>query len=69
MKTVLVVDDEENIRETLKDILEDDGYTVLVSGNGREALDIIGFNVVDVVLLDLWLPEMGGVEKDKRGRG
>lgn len=62
MKTVLIVDDEENIRETLKDILEDDGYTVLVSGNGREALDIIGINVVDVVLLDLWLPEMGGMD-------
>jgi two-component system nitrogen regulation response regulator NtrX len=62
MKTVLVVDDEENIRETLKDILEDDGYSVLLARNGREALDVVGFNVVDVVLLDLWLPEMGGMD-------
>ncbi len=62
MKTVVVVDDEQRIRETLKDILEDEGYKVLVAENGKEALEIVSFNTVDVVLLDLWLPEMGGME-------
>jgi two-component system nitrogen regulation response regulator NtrX len=62
MKTVLVVDDEENIRETLKDVLEDDGYKVFNAGDGRVALEILQKNFVDVVLLDLWLPKMGGIE-------
>jgi two-component system nitrogen regulation response regulator NtrX len=62
MKSVLVVDDEENIRETLKDVLEDEGYSVFLAGNGKRALEIINVHVIDIVLLDLWLPEMGGME-------
>ena len=62
MKTVLVVDDEKNIRETLKDVLEDEGYEVLLADNGKSALEIIERTVVDVMLLDLWLPEIGGME-------
>ena len=62
MKSVLVIDDEKNIRETLKDVLEDDGYTVFLAGNGKRALDMLDVHAVDVVLLDLWLPEMGGME-------
>ncbi len=62
MNTVLVVDDEKNIRETLKDVLEDEGYVVLLAENGREALNVIDGNAVDAVLLDLWLPEIGGIE-------
>jgi len=62
MKTVLVVDDEKNIRETLKDVLEDEGFEVILSENGKSALEILGRNAVDVVLLDLWLPEVGGMD-------
>jgi len=62
MKTVLIVDDERNIRETLKDVLEDEGYMVFLAEDGRKALEMINLNVVDVVLLDLWLPEIGGLE-------
>ncbi|KPJ86872.1 MAG: Fis family transcriptional regulator [Spirochaetes bacterium DG_61] len=62
MKTVLVVDDEKNIRETLKDVLEDEGYEVLLADNGKSALDIMDRTVVDVMLLDLWLPEIGGMD-------
>jgi two-component system nitrogen regulation response regulator NtrX len=62
MKRVLVVDDEKNIRETLKDVLQDEGYEVLCAENGREALDIMESSGVDVMLLDLWLPEIGGME-------
>jgi two-component system nitrogen regulation response regulator NtrX len=69
MKTVLVVDDEENIRETLKDVLEDDGYKVFNAGDGRKALEILHKNFVDVVLLDLWLPNMGGIEVLQRIKG
>ncbi|MFW6139236.1 MAG: response regulator, partial [Spirochaetota bacterium] len=62
MSSVLVVDDEKYIRETLRDVLEDEGYSVLTAGDGKNALDILNVNMVDIVLLDLWLPEMGGLE-------
>jgi two-component system nitrogen regulation response regulator NtrX len=62
MKKILVVDDEQNIRETLKDVLGDEGYEVIVADNGKNALDIIEHHYVDVMLLDLWLPEIGGMD-------
>lgn len=62
MKTVLVVDDEKNIRETLKDVLEDEGYQVLVAEDGKQAVDILKKDHIDVMLLDLWLPKIGGME-------
>jgi two-component system nitrogen regulation response regulator NtrX len=68
MKTVLVVDDEKNIRETLKDVLEDEGYEVLLADNGRNALEIMNMSSVDVMLLDLWLPEIGGMDVLSRSK-
>jgi two-component system nitrogen regulation response regulator NtrX len=62
MKSVLIIDDEKNIRETLKDVLEDEGYTIFTAENGKHGLDVLDVHAVDVVLLDLWLPEMGGME-------
>ncbi len=62
MKTVLIVDDEKNIRETLKDVLEDEGYKIFLAEDGKQAIDILKLTAVDVVLLDLWLPEIGGME-------
>ena len=41
MKTILVVDDEKYIRETLKDVFEDEGYKILLAEDGQEALDIL----------------------------
>jgi len=62
MRTVLVVDDEKNIRETLKDVLEDEGYGVLLAEDGKQAIDTLKTSRVDVMLLDLWLPKIGGME-------
>ncbi|MBN2322855.1 MAG: sigma-54-dependent Fis family transcriptional regulator [Spirochaetes bacterium] len=62
MRTVLVVDDEKNIRETLKDVLEDEGYNVLLAEDGKQAIDVLKTSRVDVMLLDLWLPKIGGME-------
>jgi two-component system nitrogen regulation response regulator NtrX len=62
MKKILVVDDELNIRETLKDVLEDEGYEVIVADNGKNALEVIEHHSVNVMLLDLWLPEIGGMD-------
>lgn len=62
--TVLVVDDEEVMRSTAKDILEEFGYTVITAQNGLEAFNIfqLKHTIIDVVLLDMVMPEMSGPE-------
>jgi len=59
--TVLVVDDEQGIRDMLARHLRFVGYEVLRAGNGREALAILEHQCVDVVVTDLVMPEMDGV--------
>ncbi len=59
---ILVVDDENIQRDIVKDILEDEGYDVVTSGSGPEALEQIRRSAVDVVLSDLRMPGMDGVE-------
>jgi two-component system, NtrC family, nitrogen regulation response regulator NtrX len=62
MSTILVIDDEDSILEILRDILEDEGYTVFTAADGYEGLACLGSNPVDMVFLDVWLPNMGGIE-------
>jgi CheY-like chemotaxis protein len=57
---VLVVDDQEAIRDTLQTALDDEGFTVECAANGREALDILGRWKPCVILLDLMMPVMDG---------
>lgn len=59
---VLVVDDEKGIRETLSEILADEGYEVLTASSGEEALLIVKDHLPDIVFLDIWLPDMDGLE-------
>ncbi len=59
-KTVLVVDDEEYVRESLVELVEGEGYTVLSASNPREAQEELRAESVDVVLTDLRMPEGGG---------
>lgn len=59
---VLIVDDEKNIASSLKDILNDEGYEVSVAGDGLGALEMIQSDPPDLVLLDIWLPGMDGIE-------
>jgi len=59
---LLVVDDEENIRFLFKEELEEEGYSVDVASNGREALDKIRQSVFDLVILDIKMPGMNGIE-------
>jgi two-component system nitrogen regulation response regulator NtrX len=68
MATVLVVDDEESILETLTGILEDDGYEVLTASSGEEALRSFDEFGPEVVLLDVWMPGMDGIETLKNIR-
>ena len=58
---VLIVDDEKYIRETLRIILSDAGYSVLTANGGKEALGIVRTDMVDIVLTDYRMPEMNGV--------
>lgn len=60
--SVLVVDDEEGIRESLKGILEDEGYEVFLAENGEDGLRIFNEQNPDLVMLDIWLPGMDGIE-------
>lgn len=63
LPTVLVVDDELDIRESLKEILEDEGYAVLVAGDGRQALSVLRAGPRPcVVILDIIMPIMSGTE-------
>ena len=61
-KTILVVDDEERITDLLRAYLEQAGYRVLTAGNGRSGLDLARADKPDLMVLDLMMPEMDGVE-------
>jgi two-component system response regulator RegX3 len=61
-KTILVVEDEPTLRETLAESIEADGYRAVQAGDGRAALDRFRSESPDLVLLDLMLPELSGLE-------
>jgi DNA-binding NtrC family response regulator len=58
---ILVVDDEPDIRELIKDILEDEHYRVNIAGNGSEARTAFDELQPDLVLLDIWMPDVDGI--------
>ncbi len=61
-EVILIVDDEEGIRESLSGIFEDEGYEALTAASGEEALEIIKEQMPDILILDVWLPGMDGIE-------
>lgn len=64
--SILVVDDEEAIVSSLGSILQDEGYEVAVAKSGTEALKIYTVDPPDLMLLDIWMPEMDGLETLRR---
>ena len=60
--TILVVDDERGIREMLQAVLQDEGLAVTTVGSGEEALSALSRELFDLILLDVWLPGMDGLE-------
>ena len=62
MPSILVIDDEPGIRSTVRDILEDERYNVSLAEDAVVGLDLLERNSPDLVLLDVWLPRMGGIE-------
>ena len=67
-KTILVVEDEPTLRETLAEALEADGFSVVQAGDGRAALERFKADEPDLVLLDLMLPELSGLEVTRQIR-
>jgi DNA-binding response OmpR family regulator len=62
VKKILIVDDEQDIRELLKKKLEQNKFMAMTASNGQEALDICKNNKPNLVLLDIAMPEMDGYE-------
>jgi len=64
--TILVIDDERSILQSMEGILSDEGYQVFLAGNGKEGLEICEKEMPDLVLLDIAMPGMDGMEVLKR---
>ncbi len=65
-ENILIIDDEASIRSSLKGILEDEGFQVNAVETGEEGLEAIRNQNIDLVLLDIWLPKMNGVDVLKK---
>jgi CheY-like chemotaxis protein len=61
-KSVLIVEDETELRDSLRELMEEEGYEVLVAADGREALEQLASARPSVVILDLIMPVMSGNE-------
>ncbi|AZS15287.1 response regulator transcription factor [Paenibacillus lutimineralis] len=67
-KTILIVEDEPILREVMKDYLLEEGYGVLEAGDGKNALELFQEHEVDLIILDIMLPELDGWSVCKRIR-
>ena len=65
---ILVVDDEKEIRNLIEIYLKNEGYTVLKAGNGEEALEVLAKEEVQLMILDIMMPKMDGMEVCRRVR-
>ena len=68
MTTVLIVDDEARIRDVLNYALQRDGFSVLSAANGEQALQIVHSESVDLIILDVLMPELDGLSTCRRLR-
>lgn len=67
-KTILFVDDSESIREIVNFTLNNEGYNVLISDNGKNALKYLDGTDINLIITDLHMPEMNGIELIKEIR-
>jgi len=67
-QSILIVDDEAGIRDSLSSILTEEGYAVESVSSGEECLARLAKDRIDLVLLDIWLPQMDGIETLERMR-
>lgn len=68
---ILVVDDELAIREVLRELLEDEGHHVMDAAHGLAALEVVAATPPDLIITDLWMPELdgAGLAHELRSRG
>ena len=66
MKHILIVDDEDSIRQSLEGILEDEGFRTSFAATGEECLNLIQIEDPDLILLDIWMPGIDGLETLKK---
>lgn len=62
MHNILIVDDESGIRQSLKGVLEDEGYKVAEAESGEACLELLRKHTFDAIFLDIWLPGMDGLD-------
>ena len=67
-KNILIVDDSESIREVVNFTLEKEGYQVKIGENGKDAIKYLDGRPIDLVITDLYMPEMDGIELIKEIR-
>ncbi|EGW40126.1 response regulator, partial [Desulfosporosinus sp. OT] len=65
-KSILIIEDEENIADILAHCLENEGFKTIVAGSGEQGLALVQEFVPDLVLLDIMLPDISGLEVCKR---
>lgn len=68
-KVILVVDDDRDIRNMIKIYLQNENFSVILAGNGKEALKILEETRIDLIVLDIMMPEMDGMETCIKIRG
>ncbi len=68
LPTILIVDDQPEVATTLADILQAKGFKVLLAGSGEEALQILHTQAVDILLTDVRMPDINGVELYREAR-
>ncbi|MCL1834378.1 MAG: sigma 54-interacting transcriptional regulator, partial [Leptospirales bacterium] len=69
MAKILIVDDEENIISSMTDILQDEGHILFSGKTGEDALTFLSRNEVDLLILDVWLPDADGIDLLGRIKG
>lgn len=62
MKKLLIVEDEENLRDLYAEDLEESGYNVIKAANGKEAINLVRSQPFDLIIMDIRMPEMDGIE-------
>lgn len=61
-KKILLVDDDMYIRDLYAEVLKDEGYDVLIASDGEEAISVASANTPDLILLDIMLPKIDGIQ-------
>src|SRR5919108_1663598 len=60
-RTILIVDDEDGVRESVREVLSDEGYRVVDTPDGTRVLDLIEEEKPRLILLDIWMPQIDGI--------